>query len=137
MLGNYVTERFMKNVSPLVGVTSLAERVNTGRRNVKVVTASSTAQTLDASEYKFFNVKLTANCTITLAGAVAGQRATIEWTFIQDATGSRTVTFSPLVKWAGGTAYVASTAANAIDKGKLDSDDGGVTWSGSFTKGHA
>lgn len=137
MLGNYVAERFMNNVSPLVATESMAIRVNSGRRNVNTITASGTAQTLNASEYQFFNVTLTGNCTVTLTGAVAGQRSTIEITFKQDATGSRTVTFSPLVKWASGTAFTASTAASAIDKIKLDTDDGGTTWVGTFTKGHA
>jgi lysophospholipase L1-like esterase len=137
MIGEYVASKIITNSSPTVGLENLALQMDSGRRNVKVVTASGTAQTVNVSEYKFFNITLTGNCTVTLAGAVVGQRATVEITFKQDATGSRTVTFSPLVKWASGTAFTASTAANAIDKIKLDTDDGGTTWVGTFTKGHA
>lgn len=137
MIGEYVANKIITNSAPTVAVDVLSRKVDSGRRDVKVVTASGTAQTLDASEYKFFNVTLTGNCTVTLSGAVAGLRSTVEITFKQDGTGSRTVTFSPLVKWASGTAFTASTAASAIDKIKLDTDDGGTTWVGTFTKGHA
>ena len=55
---------------------------------------------------------LTGNATITPSGAVAGASYTL--VVVQDATGSRTLTFSG-VKWPGGTAPTLSTAANAVD----------------------
>ena len=47
---------------------------------------------------------------------------TLMLTLIQDATGSRTVTWPATVKWPGGTAPTLSTAANARDKVALDWD---------------
>lgn len=58
-------------------------------------------------------VTLGANCTLTLTNPVAGALYSIK--ILQDAIGSRTLTYSPAIKWPGGTPPVLTTAANATD----------------------
>jgi len=47
---------------------------------------------------------------------------TLMLTLIQDASGSRTITWPATVKWPGGTAATLTTTANARDKVALDWD---------------
>jgi hypothetical protein len=65
---------------------------------------------------------LTANCTVTPTNMVPGQSITLELT--QDATGSRTLVFSPTAKKVGGQPLPYSTAAGAIDVVTAYSPDG-------------
>ncbi|PKM98937.1 MAG: hypothetical protein CVU79_01200 [Elusimicrobia bacterium HGW-Elusimicrobia-3] len=59
-------------------------------------------------------VTLTGNVAFTFS-APAGKAASFLLRLVQDATGSRTVTWPAAVKWRGGVAPRQSTAANAID----------------------
>lgn len=103
-----------------VSAAPLVESVNT-------VASSGTAQTLpDPSVQSKSRITLTGNCTFTMPTPVAGKSFTVS--LIQDATGSRTATFTG-VKWPGGTAPTLSTAAGAKDKLTFDCDDGS-TWDG-------
>ncbi|MFN9476460.1 hypothetical protein [Acidovorax sp.] len=74
---------------------------------------SGTAKTITWTTGQNQTLTLTGNATITLSTPTNG--ATYKLRLVQDATGSRTVTFSPTPKWAGGTAPTFSTAANAVD----------------------
>lgn len=56
---------------------------------------------------------LTANCTLTFPTAAKGKSFTLG--LVQDATGSRTVTWPGSVKWAGGTAPTLTTTAAKTD----------------------
>jgi len=51
--------------------------------------------------------------TVTFTGALPGQ--TCELLVKQDATGSRTITTWPTIKWAGGSAPTLTTTANKSD----------------------
>jgi len=86
---------------------------------------SSTAITLDLTNGTVQIITLTGNATITMPTAVSGK------SFImllrQDATGSRTVTWST-VKWAGGTAPTITSTASKQDIYSFFSD--GSSWYG-------
>lgn len=89
-----------------VSAAPLVESVNT-------VAASGTAQTIpDPSVQSISRVTLTGNCVFTMPAAAAGKSFTV--VLVQDATGSRTSTFTG-AKWPGGTAPTLSTAASAVD----------------------
>jgi len=86
---------------------------------------SSTAITLALTNGTVQIITLTGNATITMPTAVSGK------SFImylkQDATGSRTVTWST-VKWAGGTAPTITSTASRQDIYSFFSD--GTNWYG-------
>ena len=86
---------------------------------------SSTAITLDLTNGTVQIITLTGNATITMPTATSGK------SFImylkQDATGSRTVTWST-VKWAGGTAPTITSTASRQDILSFFAD--GTNWFG-------
>jgi len=86
---------------------------------------SSTAITLDLANGTVQIITLTGNATITMPTATSGK------SFImllkQDATGSRTVTWST-VKWAGGTAPTITSTASRQDILSFFAD--GTNWYG-------
>lgn len=74
---------------------------------------SSTADTIDWALSNKQKSTLTGNCTFTF-GAPAGPCSLI-LKLVQDATGSRTVTWPAAVHWSGGTAPTLTTTANKVD----------------------
>lgn len=104
-----------------VNLSTLVERVNT-------VGAAGASQTLpDGPTATIHRLTLTANCTLTFPTAAAGKSFTL--VLVQDATGSRTVTWPGTAKWAGGTAPTLSTGANKIDYLTFVCTDG-TNWAG-------
>lgn len=87
---------------------------------------SSTAITLALSNGTVQIITLTGNATITMPTAVSGKSFTI--LLRQDATGSRTVTWST-VSWPSATAPTITTTASKMDKYVFISD--GTYWYGS------
>ncbi len=86
---------------------------------------SSTAITLALTNGTVQIITLTGNATITMPTAVSGKSFIM---FLkQDATGSRTVTWST-VKWAGGTAPTITATASRQDIYSFFSD--GTNWYG-------
>ena len=86
---------------------------------------SSTAITIDLTNGTVQIITLTGNATITMPTAVSGKSFIM---FLkQDATGSRTVTWST-VKWAGGTAPTITSTASRQDILSFFSD--GTNWYG-------
>lgn len=73
---------------------------------------------------------LDANCTVTFSGSVSGTPAKAIVEVVQDATGSRTITWPAAVKWPNGLAPTLSTAANARDRLEFVTRDGGTTIDG-------
>ncbi len=69
--------------------------------------------TFDLSASDLHNVTLGGNRTLALSNANTGQVFTI--VLVQDATGSRTVTWFSTIKWAGGTAPTLTTTAGKAD----------------------
>jgi len=74
---------------------------------------SGTAVTLALASGTVLSYTLTGNCTFTMPTATSGTSFIIR--LIQDATGSRTATFTG-VKWPGGTApTITTTASTGVD----------------------
>jgi len=82
-------------------------------------------------EYQLIRATLTANCAVTLdAPPVIGH---YQLKILTNAsTPGYTVTFNTVVRWAGGTTYVATTAVNRVDFINLYWD--GSTWWGQYSK---
>jgi hypothetical protein len=78
---------------------------------------SGAAVTLDLFQASSLKLTLDASTTVTLTNPVSGGKYLIR--LIQDATGSRTVTWPAEVKWPNGTPPTLSTAAGKIDIIKL------------------
>lgn len=78
---------------------------------------------------------LNAACTFTFTGATSGVLFAMVLELLQDATGSRLVTWPGSVVWPGGTAPVLSTTPAATDIFTFFSRDGGTTWYGFPTGG--
>lgn len=99
---------------------------------------SSGAVTLDLSIGRYFYATLTANITsISLSNVPApGNAVYVVIEFKQDATGGRSVAGWPSsFKWSSsGTAYSATTVANAKDKVVASTRDGGTSWDASISQ---
>lgn len=104
------------------GVNATATQYNNLRKDVvlgQLVQGTETyAATTDIDftsliRGKVRTVTLTGNTIFTFTGAVAGQVLYLR--IVQDATGSRTVTWPSGIKWPGGVAPTLSTTANKID----------------------
>ena len=126
--GTPTGSKFMRDdrtwaVPPGTGGTSLVHTVGN----------SGSTLTLDASSASGSTklVTLNANCTVTLAGSVAGQLVQMEVRWTQDGTGNRTVTFhaSTPVKWSGEQPTLSGTAG-AIDRWLLTNFGDGSGWFG-------
>lgn len=90
--------------------TDVAQTFTAPQRGT-VTTISSTA--IDFSLSNNFTKTLSATTSFTASNMTAGQSGVI--TLIQDATGSRTASWSGDFEFAAGTAPTLSTAANAVD----------------------
>jgi hypothetical protein len=74
---------------------------------------SSTTQTISLASGTVLSYTLTGNCTFTMPTATSGTSFIVR--LIQDATGSRTATFTS-VKWPGGTVpTITTTASTGVD----------------------
>ena len=94
---------------------------NTVGFTLQAVTGSDTTTTIDwklGNKFKFTFGAMNETLTFT----APTNPCTLMLTIIQDATGSRTVTWPETVKWPGGTEGVLTTTANARDKVALDWD---------------
>lgn len=74
---------------------------------------SSTADTIDWTLSNKQKSTLTGNCTFTFTAP--GGPCSLVLKLVQDATGSRTVTWPAAVHWSGGTAPTLTTTANKVD----------------------
>jgi len=94
---------------------------NTVGFTLQAVTGSDTTTTIDwklGNKFKFTFGAMNETLTFT----APTNPCTLMLTIIQDATGSRTITWPETVKWPGGTEGVLTTTANARDKVALDWD---------------
>ena len=82
---------------------------------VSASTITSTTASIDFSKSNFFTVALTngANTHISASNISPGQTTSIRVT--QGSLGTGTVTFTDTIKQISGSAYIASTVANAVD----------------------
>ena len=74
---------------------------------------SSTAQTINWNNGQKQKTTLTGACTITFTAPAGAGNFLLK--VVQDATGSRTVTWPASVKWPAGTAPTLTTAASSVD----------------------
>lgn len=83
--------------------------------SVPAVTADTYAATItfDMSASNIHNVTLTGNPTLAVTNVSTGQLFIIE--LVQDATGSRTVTWWSTIKWVGGSPPILTSTANKKD----------------------
>ena len=89
---------------------------------------SSTAITLDLANGTVQIITLTGNCVYTFPTPVAGKRFTL--IHLQDATGSRTVTWPSTVDWPSATAPTLTATALKADKFVFTAISG-TSWLGS------
>ena len=97
---------------------------------VQTIGASGTARTLSLGSGTFISLTLSANCTLTFPAAAPGVAVSFSLEAVQDAAGSRTITWPASIKWAGGVAPVLSTTPGALDIFNFYTIDGGTTWRG-------
>ena len=100
--------------------------------SVVAIGNSGTTKTLSLASGTFQTVTLTGNCTFTMPTATAGQSFIL--IVSQDATGSRTATFTS-VKWPGGSAPTITATASAVDIFSFVAN--GSVWYGTFSQAFA
>lgn len=102
---------------------------------VVVTDDSSNTFTIDCSTGNMFSCTLEAASTIAFSNVpTTGTGYICSIKLVQDATGSRGVTWPSGTVWASATAPTLSTTASAEDMFVLVTHDGGTTWYG-FTSG--
>ncbi|MDP2746207.1 SGNH/GDSL hydrolase family protein [Pseudomonas sp.] len=90
---------------------------------------ASGALELDLATAQTFGVMLNANVTtLTLSGAVSGERSSIEVIFSQSMAGGFSVSKPANVRLFDGAPNIASTSARDITYARFTSVDGGVSW---------
>lgn len=99
------------------------------------VAASGATETVDLAAARTYDVTLTANCAVSLTGAVTAEAWAVSILLRQDGTGGRTVTWTDTIGWAGGSAPVLQTAGGSVDIVTLLTVDGGTTWLGAHVAG--
>lgn len=111
----------------LTNKTIEAGTFTNGYTEESVTANTSTAYTVDLANGTLQILTLTGNCTYTFPTATVGQSFTLLQ--LQDATGSRTVTWPASVKWPSGTAPTITSTASKGDKFVFTGD--GTYWWGS------
>jgi hypothetical protein len=101
--------------------------------SVVAIGNSGTTQTLALTNGTVQTVTMTGNCTFTMPTATAGKSFIL--IAVQDATGSRTATFTS-VKWAGGTAPTLTTTATT-GRDILTFVADGTNWYGTYAQAFA
>ena len=96
-----------------------------------VTSGSSQALAFASSGSRAYDVTLTANCTFSVSGGVAGELQTVT-VIIRGGNGGFSVTLPSNVKWKGGTAPTVDTSAGSINVIRLQTSDGGTTYAGNF-----
>ena len=113
------------------GIISAAPSI----RPVVTVAASGAAQVLTAAARGdiVYDITLTANCALTLAGGAVGQEQMIRAYLRQDQTAGRTATMPPNVKWVNnGLPPTFDTSPGGFGRVDFTTPDEGVTWAGSY-----
>lgn len=97
-----------------------------GVRETFTTANTGTAYTVANTAASILNLTLTGNCVFTFPAPASGGQFTL--LMLQDATGSRTVTWPASVRWAGGTAPTITATAGRTDVISFLSD--GTYWLG-------
>lgn len=94
-------------------------------------TTSGATAAIDYAVARTWGISLTANCTVTLTGAIASSACSLTLIFTQDGTGGRTVTWPGGITWKAGSPPTIGASAGQITVISLLSVDGGTSWLGS------
>ena len=116
-------------------VEAILAELAAGDTSLVTVAATGATETVDVSVARTYDLTLTANCTLTLSGAVTAEAWYLTLILRQDGVGSRTVTWPGPVVWPGGVTPTLSTAADSVDVFTLFTLDGGTVWFGFPTGG--
>jgi hypothetical protein len=101
-----------------------------GRDVVSTVAAAGSTETLSLVTANVHDVTLSADCTLTLAGATNGVACTMNILLRQGSGAPWLVTWPGSVAWVGGSAPTLETAVNAWNWVTLITLDGGTVWFG-------
>lgn len=95
-----------------------------------VVTADSGASyTIDLAAGNIFNLTLTASCALTISNPPAsGKAGSATVILTQGSGGSKTISWTNTLKYAGGTAPTLTTYEGGIDVLQLFTVNGGTSW---------
>lgn len=92
-------------------------------------------ENVDFSVATVHRLVLDANCTVAFTNPPSsGTPGWVTLILVQDATGSRTVTWPGSVVWIGGVAPVLQTAGGSVDVITFTTVDGGTTYFGSWQR---
>lgn len=103
-----------------------------GKEVVNEVAAAGATETLDLAAGNWHDVTLSADCTITLAGATNGTGCSMLLLLRQDGTGGWEATWPGTVTWPDGVAPVLASEPDAVNIITLVTDDGGASWFGAM-----
>lgn len=109
--------------------------IDGGKEVVNTVAAAGATETLDLGDGNVHDVTLTADCTLTFAGATAGVACSFTLLLRQDGTGGWTTTWPGSVVWAGGSAPTLDETASTLAVLTFVTVDGGTVWLGFPTGG--
>jgi len=112
-LGAGTLDNVVEDTTPQLGGALDANQKIIGDATLVDDGNSGTSKNIDFSAGMYHKLTLTGNATLTFTNPTL--KARVQLILVQGATGSNTVTWPPLVKWAGGTPPTLSTAANAVD----------------------
>lgn len=104
-----------------------------GVEDYQTIAALGATYTLDLANGNGFDATLTADCTLTFAGATAGTMCSFMLLLRQDGTGGWTTTWPGSVIWAGGSAPTLDTTPSTASVLTFFTLDGGTTWYGFST----
>ena len=91
-------------------------------------------ETIDLTNGNVHEITLDQNTTLTFSNPPgSGTYGELRLIVIQDATGSRTITWPASVDWSGGSAPTLSAGASDVDILDFFTVDGGTTWYGIHT----
>ena len=122
----------------LAGVISTDTTILAGAQTrTSAIAFSAVAMVIDCSKSNVFSTTLTGNVTVAPSISNLADGQTINWFLIQDAGGSRTMTWPVSFKWAGGAVGVLSTAPNAVDLLVATYLNATGNWYSSLVKGFA
>ena len=95
----------------------------------KQTVAAAVTTNIDYTLGSYVTLTMGQNITLlAIDNPPAAEVGSMRLKIVQDGTGGRTITFPANFRWAGGSAMLLSTAANAVDFLDLWTDDGGTTW---------
>ena len=115
--------------------TTLNAAGGTSVSPVPVITASASGSSqslaFPASGNRAYDVTLTANCSLALAGGTPGELQTITLV-IRGGAGGFSANLPPAIKWPGGMAPNVDTSAGSYNEFYVRTIDGGATYSGNY-----